>query len=648
MPDDQKIVTEVLRELDTKVVTKVKENAHVVHDFLGKLGDKFNTPNQSREFKFHIMHAGSIYEKLAVEENADFDITLSILDPFCSKNFNIDRDASGYYRLKWKPSVKDQRFADNDGYIQSSRLRKSSFKYLRQCVEKINIPGTKINCYDADSSFSVKMISKSGKISLDLVPQIACSTWGQCKDLKPLKEMPQSTRCYIDTLNKNKAPVMFFSLGIPGSEAYKNPDQLFNVSFSMLEKNYLKENPEIRDMIRLVKYTAKHHDWKKLKDRGDTKMKYPFKSFYAKRVAIKYHNQLKGKNVYEGYKCLLSYMSQELKTGKVDGYFVKDQVMKKWKPEEVSMFRKEVEYLRKLNAKSIFRDQSVFQEKALAVYKTTPGKESKQNQAQLKENRHSRQNASNPEQGKRNEKSNANSGHNKGKRDNQNSQKRSTNATHKASNAPADGKCNTKRGYQNTGSASKSSYTAEGKVTTQPRNSSIRGAGSSMKEFQHTTTKSWNFTASGAGISKQGLQHVTTQPRKSPASGAISFKQGFQQATTQHGKSPASGTGSSKQGFQHATTQPRKSSASGAGSYKQGFQQATTLPRNSASGDGRSKPHPSASRQNQTAPKQSSSKSGSGGFSASAKKACSGSRVTTKQPHKLCSGASARGCRRKS
>lgn len=344
MSDNDKAVG-ILASLDDRVIPKVKRNAKVVAQFIEELEKAIGRERKEENVEISIMHGGSTYEGLAVKEKVDFDILLLLGKPFVSENFEIQRDPnSGYFTLQWKSHVVGRKWEDSNRYLLAQDLQKWVFGMLTQLIQRITqliqritLPNAEVKCRDGLAALDVSIKTEGREISLHLAPQISCHSWGQCPDLKPLGDLPRSLRCYIDTLNKNASPVMFFSPAVAGNQ--QNAHRLLNVSFSQLEKKFVTSNTAIRDMVRLVKYVAEGQGWKK---------NYGLKSFCVKRVAIKYADALENLNLWEGYRTLLWSLSQELAAGNIDGYFVRNQVTMKKKPENIQEFQVKIgEILRK-------------------------------------------------------------------------------------------------------------------------------------------------------------------------------------------------------------------------------------------------------------------------------------------------------------
>ncbi|XP_069987854.1 uncharacterized protein [Penaeus vannamei] len=309
----------ILDRVDAGVKQTVKRNAETVCDFADRLQKTFH--NQNFLAGADVMHSGSAYEGLSVKPKTDFDVIVVLALKCLEDDFEVIRDESLFFKIKTKT-----------GFVDAEKLQELLFKELAECVEKTKVEGARVRCREGLASLDVEIETALGKISVDLSPQIPVRSWGRCPDLVSLSDLPRCLRRYIDVLNRNKSPVMFFSPAVPGR--HRNGHLLCNVSFSMLEKSFLRDNVQVRDMVRLAKATAVCQDWKE---------KFGLKSFHIKRVAVKYSDELEGKALWSGYQLLLSKLLEELaSTDTFDGFFISNQVIYKKKPEKVNMLKKKI------------------------------------------------------------------------------------------------------------------------------------------------------------------------------------------------------------------------------------------------------------------------------------------------------------------
>ncbi|XP_068211606.1 uncharacterized protein [Palaemon carinicauda] len=328
-----KIIRTILGKLDREVVPKVKRNAERVEKIKDKVLDALPRGGPGG-YSIHFIHCGSAFEGLAVKEETDFDIVMMLGKPFESDNFTVCRDPSGFFTLQWKTHLPNKFLSDCDDFLDAATIRRELFSLASHGIKNLNIPNAEIKYREQLVALTVEIQFFNGeKISIDFVPEIVFRTWGQCPDLRPLSELPSCLRKYIDTLNKNKSPIMFFSLAVPDADKYLNSDQLFSVSFSLLEKKFLNSEVKLRDMVRMVKLKAHQQNWKRL---------YKFQSFFAKRTAVKHCDELKKKTLCEGYKAILEYLLQDVEKGFMEDYFIINLVAYTWKPEKASMFREEL------------------------------------------------------------------------------------------------------------------------------------------------------------------------------------------------------------------------------------------------------------------------------------------------------------------
>lgn len=309
----------ILDRVDAGVKQTVKRNAETVCDFADRLQKTFH--NQNFLAGADVMHSGSAYEGLSVKPKTDFDVIVVLALKCLEDDFEVIRDESLFFKIKTKT-----------GFVDAEKLQELLFKELAECVEKTKVEGARVRCREGLASLDVEIETALGKISVDLSQQIPVRSWGRCPDLVSLSDLPRCLRRYIDVLNRNKSPVMFFSPAVPGR--HRNGHLLCNVSFSMLEKSFLRDNVQVRDMVRLAKATAVCQDWKE---------KFGLKSFHIKRVAVKYSDELEGKALWSGYQLLLSKLLEELaSTDTFDGFFISNQVIYKKKPEKVNKLKNEI------------------------------------------------------------------------------------------------------------------------------------------------------------------------------------------------------------------------------------------------------------------------------------------------------------------
>ncbi|XP_068223211.1 cyclic GMP-AMP synthase-like receptor 1 isoform X2 [Palaemon carinicauda] len=336
-----------LKQINRQLMPIVKSNRDLVNVFLDELRHSLRNDEAPQSFAIQIIHVGSSYEKLVVDTTADFDILVSLREEYVSENFYIERDPSGYFLLEAREDVTDIRYLDYNNYLDSSKLRSSIFKKLIWHIRQVFVDDTTIKCQKGLAALNVKLYERSGqrrRVSIDFVPQIPVHTWGQCPDLLSLSEMPRCLRQYIDRTNRHKNPCMFFSLGIPKADMFPNVNLLFNPSFPLLEKNFINEETDIQDMVLLVKYIAKKRNWED---------EHHFKSFHAKRVALKYYDELTGMEPWDGCLRLLKKLEKEVASGAIDGYFVIDQPLRKWKRRESQDFIREIKTVKRMNIRDI-------------------------------------------------------------------------------------------------------------------------------------------------------------------------------------------------------------------------------------------------------------------------------------------------------
>ncbi|XP_042857195.1 uncharacterized protein LOC122243624 [Penaeus japonicus] len=303
------VARRILHKLDEIVLPSVKRNANIVKDFADRLQTSFASHGVLRGAT--VMHGGSAYESLCVKKDTDFDITIVLGEPYVAKNFQLLRDQSGFFALKWRNS--NPLMSDEAGFLNAKALQEHLFKSLGTCVSEVRLAGMSVSWRPQLLALLVEITTQWGVISIDLVPVIAARSWGPCPDLVALGSLPTTLREHVDTLVQNCSPVLFFSPAAPGN--HSNGHRLCNIAFGMLEKNFLRSNPEVRDMVRLLKFLSERQGWKDL----------GLKSFHMKRVAVKNCDELKNKTLWHGSKVLLLKMASELQGAAIDGFFVRNQ-----------------------------------------------------------------------------------------------------------------------------------------------------------------------------------------------------------------------------------------------------------------------------------------------------------------------------------
>ncbi|XP_068211605.1 uncharacterized protein [Palaemon carinicauda] len=332
MSDPDSIVRSILGKLNREVVPKVRRNAQKMEEFKERFRKAIEKSDSGYPKQF--VHCGSAFEGLAVKEETDFDIVMTLGKPFEGANFTPRRHPSGFFTLKWKPHLPSKSVCDSEGVVNVSHLKEDLFTRIVNAIDAVKVPGQEIRRSKQLVAVTVEIKYDSGEeISIDLVPTIVFRSWEDCPDLRPPTELPECLRDYIDTLKDNGSPIMFFSLTVPNADKYQNSDQLSSPSFGLLEKTFLSSEVNLRDMVRLVKLKAHQQDWKRL---------YKFQSFFAKRIAVKHCDELKTKGVWEGYRAILKYLDQEVEKEFIEDYFIINQVAYKWKPERAVQFREEI------------------------------------------------------------------------------------------------------------------------------------------------------------------------------------------------------------------------------------------------------------------------------------------------------------------
>ncbi|XP_045597379.1 uncharacterized protein [Procambarus clarkii] len=204
--------------------------------------------------------------------------------------------------LKWMENMKLD-FADKEGFLKAQRLQNKVFAELRSLVESIEVPGAKVRITETTSALTVNINHKSHRILIHLTPMIPAQLWGSCPRLAPLEELPETFQQYLEALNCNASPIMFFTLSVPQRQMYDHGHRLVDVNLSFLENQFIAQNSHLRDMVRLLKLVVNRCDWHS---------KYHLCISHLHHLAIKYADHLQDKTIWDGYSTLLKHLYNEL------------------------------------------------------------------------------------------------------------------------------------------------------------------------------------------------------------------------------------------------------------------------------------------------------------------------------------------------
>nr|XP_045596908.1 uncharacterized protein LOC123757403 [Procambarus clarkii] len=260
--NDNQMVNRILGELNRKITAQIHQNAEIVDSFVSALRAQLMNSHGTLLSKANIMHSGSAYETLSVKVKTDFDIVLVLPTPYQVENFKVERDPSHFLRLIMNPN------STAKSYLDAAKLQSQLFEELHMCLKRVSVPGVRsVSGKKGLAAYTVEIITTSGtKISVDLGPQIAARAWGEY--LRPLKELSAKLQDYVKMLERNASPIYLLIAAVPGN--HPNQNFLFSISFSMLEKEFLRSNRNIRDMVKALQhegteapkekpYTSTHH-----------------------------------------------------------------------------------------------------------------------------------------------------------------------------------------------------------------------------------------------------------------------------------------------------------------------------------------------------------------------------------------------------
>ncbi|KAG7155086.1 uncharacterized protein LOC121855579 [Homarus americanus] len=312
----EQVVREIFNKLDKTSTLAVKRHVKVVETFLSKLQAMVaRSKGQLRGSR--LLFSGAHHESLAVATFSDFEVELMLGLPYSSDNFTIYFDTnSELYALGWRKHKKID-FADKEDFLKTQRLQNKIFSELRALVDTLVIPGAKIQAKETPNDLSVTITIKNEATRVHLTPLIAGRSWEDCSRLTSLQELPETVRQSVEDLRNSSGPLMFFSLAVPQRKTWDDGHRLTDVSFTFLENDIIRNNAELRDMVRLLKLVA---------DRSSWHTKYSLQPSHLHRLTIKYADQLKEKTTWEGYSTLLTFLYSELGDWKLDSLFVKGRL----------------------------------------------------------------------------------------------------------------------------------------------------------------------------------------------------------------------------------------------------------------------------------------------------------------------------------
>lgn len=298
-----------------------------------------------------IRHSGSAYENLAVDDDADFDLILQLGEPFVSRNFEITQATEStrrYFSYNLKKgrgyTKKKDMFCSNKGNLKTEEFRKHIFDRLVELLGTLSIRDLTIQCQRKLAAMQLNLhLGNRSKVEVDLVPQIAVCRWDECPGLVPKSSLPLCLREYIENNERNNSPILFITPAVLNAHRSSEYTTKSMLSFSLLEKCFLKKEENIHDMVRLAKLIKDNQRWTEI---------YGLKSFHLKRMAIKNASSLKTMTTYDGLMALLGYMKEELtkKGGFIDCFVIEHYIyhgdhsvlfsrslseVQKWQPEKL-------------------------------------------------------------------------------------------------------------------------------------------------------------------------------------------------------------------------------------------------------------------------------------------------------------------------
>ncbi|XP_069189437.1 uncharacterized protein [Procambarus clarkii] len=294
--DENEAVSKVLSQLNNIASASVNQNKQVVNMLVSELSLRLQDETGILKGAT-IKHSGSAYENLAIDKNADFDLILELGKPFVSGNFQITQARQFKYihfRLHNKMTIskksKKKMFCSNKGNLKTEELRYHIFERLDEILHTIDLKDVSAVAFPKLAAMQVNLRIKNGsKVELDLTPQIVACTWDECPGLVPRNNLPPCLNEYIESNTKHNSPILYFTPAILTAQRPLHYGICSMVSFSLLEKQFLKKEANIHDMVRLAKVIKDNRSWT---------AKFGLKSFHLKRMAIKYASSLRTKATF--------------------------------------------------------------------------------------------------------------------------------------------------------------------------------------------------------------------------------------------------------------------------------------------------------------------------------------------------------------
>ncbi|KAG7155087.1 uncharacterized protein LOC121855577 [Homarus americanus] len=302
------VVRSVLGRLN-KVSFAVNQNKELVNKLVTELGHCLQREEGTLKGST-IRHAGSAYENLAVKNQADYDLILQLGEPFVSNNFTIIQDSHERFMLytlqrRENPLIRNKDiFCSKRGNLKTEELRNDIFERLKKILSTIKVPGMTLKAYPKLAAMQLILTTGNREpIEMDLTPQIVACEWKNCPGLVSLESLPRCLVVYVESNSRRNAPVLYFTPAVLSAQKNEAHEVCNMVSFSLLEKHFLKEEVNIHDMVRLAKLVKDQQNWTN---------DYGLKSFHLKRLAIKNADTLRTMTTWNGFKALLQFLDVEL------------------------------------------------------------------------------------------------------------------------------------------------------------------------------------------------------------------------------------------------------------------------------------------------------------------------------------------------
>ncbi|XP_071525431.1 uncharacterized protein [Panulirus ornatus] len=242
---------------------------------------------------------------------------------FCSK-----KNKESKFRKKCMRGI----FWNRTRNLKTLELRTQIFTRLEQLVEAITLPCVRVTIMGGPTAVHLVLHTDDGhSLLLSLHPLIVVRSWEECPGLVPLRTLPHCLQDYIATGCSCGSPIFYITPGALRPQ-HSYPRDVWNmVGCSSLEKHFLREERDVRAIVRFATSVMDHLHWTS---------KYGLRSFHFTRLAIKNAAALRNRTTRDGFKALLRFLDEELQRGGICDCFVSRCVIyRQTNPSKLAMLR---------------------------------------------------------------------------------------------------------------------------------------------------------------------------------------------------------------------------------------------------------------------------------------------------------------------